>query len=133
MNLVPETNVDLMLQRHEREANNATHVDLRLGTPTTGLHSWAIPKAKLPELKEKLLAVQTKVHPYSYGTFSGKLERGRARGQVDFLTKAKAKILKVKPDRIVFKATINDKPAVYSLIRTKNKRNWILRRSKSAG
>ena len=128
--LVPKTNVDFVLQQHYRRANNQTHLDLRLGTPTTGLHSWAIPKAKLPDLKEKLLAVQTAVHPYEYSNFAGELTRGRARGHVDLLTKVKARIVKIGPDKVVFTTTLNDKPSTFSLVRSnKDPKDWIIRQS----
>lgn len=46
------------------------------------LKSWVIPKAKLPDKGQKLLAIQTEDHPFEYLTFEGEIEKGYGAGQV---------------------------------------------------
>lgn len=75
--------------QHHQQLGNREHLDLRLGTPTTGLHSWAVPKAKMPEPGEKRLLVQTPVHDYSYGEFQGPLRSGKGMVRRQAYTDAK--------------------------------------------
>ncbi len=51
------------------------HFDLRLEKDGV-LKSWAIPKARVPDEKTKLLAVQVEDHDLAYGTFEGEIEEG---------------------------------------------------------
>jgi hypothetical protein len=121
--------LDFLLNEHYQPNKRTTHVDMRMGTPSSGLYSWALPKGRLPEEKEKLLAVQTPVHDYQKNiSFSGELPRGK--GTVRPIERGKTKILKVSPDKITFEIMYGDAPAVFTLIRnSKDKDKWILRRS----
>jgi hypothetical protein len=123
---------DYVLQRHETARQpERPHLDLRLGSPSTDLHSWALPKARMPVDKEKLLAVQTQLHNFGYGSFTGPIGKGYGRGLVSMEDKGKARITKVGPDAVHFTLAHTKVPASYTLIRTggKDGRNWLLVRS----
>ena len=47
--------------------------------------SFAIPKARLPEGKEMLLAIKTEDHPWEYKDFEGKISEGYGEGQMELL------------------------------------------------
>ncbi len=49
------------------------------------LRSWAIPKHRFPNATEKLLAIQTEDHPWSYKDFSGTITGGYGAGDVKLL------------------------------------------------
>jgi hypothetical protein len=55
------------------------HFDLRLENDDGTMSSWAIPKARLPHNKEKLLAQKTEDHPISYNKFKGEIPEGGPR------------------------------------------------------
>jgi hypothetical protein len=120
---------DYVLQRHETARQpQRPHLDLRLGSPSTNLHSWALPKAHMPSEKEKLLAVQTQLHDFGYGSFTGPIGRGYGRGLVSMEDKGKARITKVSPDAVHFTLAHTKVPASYTLVRTggKDGRQWLL-------
>lgn len=108
--------VKYVLQRHETARKpGRPHLDLRLGTPRTGLFSWAIPKGSLPGVRQKYLAPQSTVHDYGYGDFTGTVGRGRTRGNVTMDDKGQARITRVSPN------TLN-----FTLAHTKDKRRFSL-------
>ena len=73
-----------VIQRHQ-----ATHLhyDLRLENDHGTLTSFAIPKHRLPNKGERLLATQTEDHPVSYVTFSGTIDEGYGAGEVKIVSK----------------------------------------------
>ncbi len=95
--------VDYVLHSHYRNRNKNTHYDLRMGTPNVGLYSWAIPKSRMPDLKEKLLAKQTALHDYKRTMgFTGDIPTGSAAGKLDIVSQGKAKLVKVGPGKVLF-------------------------------
>ena len=115
------------LQKHYSARNKRDHYDLRLGSPELGLYSWAIPKARMPEDKEKLLAVRTPLHKYDYNNFTGNIPKGRGAGRVTMSYRGMAEILKSTPKTVEYRVKDTETPQRFKLIRTnKNKRMWIL-------
>ena len=92
----------LCLQLH-RAQRAGTHIDIRFESygntelydskrPVTNeprgidnrvLRSFAIPKAKLPEIGEKLLCIPTEDHPWEYKDFDGVIADGYGKGSVE--------------------------------------------------
>jgi hypothetical protein len=123
----PEPEWMMAIQEHKaRKAG--THYDLRLVQPLTDkAHSWAIPKAKLPTKKDKmLLAVQQPTHKRDYALhFTGTLPEGYGAGTVTMPIKEKVKMLKMSPDRVKFERPGGQK---FNLFRTKGNK-WGIKRA----
>jgi len=62
------------IQLHYQKKKRSSHFDLRvLDKRKKVLLSWAFPKSKFPEEKERMLAIRTPDHPVSYMYYQGKL------------------------------------------------------------
>ena len=69
----------------------------------TVMWSFAIPKAKTPEGKEKLLAIETEPHPVEYNSFEGKIPEGMyGAGEVKIYDSGKVRWIDVSPKKVVF-------------------------------
>lgn len=88
---------------------------------STGLISYAIPKAKLPDKGEKLFLTETEVHPTSYIHFSGPLKEGYGAGHVKIVDKGFFEILDVSEDKIEIYLKGDKIKGKYAIIFTKNK------------
>ena len=73
----------IIIQEHNAD-KAGLHWDLRFEHAGV-LKSWAIPKARLPEAKEQLLAMQVSDHPLSWGSFDGIIKEGYGKGSVKLL------------------------------------------------
>jgi hypothetical protein len=97
------------------------HYDLRLGDKKTGkAYSWAIPKAKLPEPGEQVLAIPTFIHSVKYMDFEGIIGEGYGQGKVTLPHRGKAIIHKASPEMTKFTAIVNGKPNTYILFKPSN-------------
>lgn len=127
---------------------NKTHYDLRLEIPYSnlkeyknkrtpnspepkrskkGLLSFAIPKARLPNDNEKLLVIQTEIHPYQYINFRGKIPKGEyGAGFMSIKDKGTWRLLNKKSDRITFMLKGKLTNAIYTLIKLKTKNRWLM-------
>lgn len=109
------------------------HWDLRLVDPETGFaHSWAVPKAQLPEGNQKLLAVRTPTHTAHYALNFGAKEKqdigkGYGKGTVQIVHKEPVKIVKSEKNKLQFDRIMGDDKERLVLFRTKGD-NWLLRR-----
>lgn len=105
------------------------HKDLRLENDQGTMTSFAIPKAKLPEKNEKLLAMETEPHPIGYMHFGkGKgeeISEGYGKGKVKIHSKGKYELVEWKKDMIKFKIP----EGIFILHRTDDKK-WIIMRGK---
>ena len=72
------------VQIHWQKKNRSEHFDLRILDPKKKfLWSWAMPKKRFPDYKEKVLALKTANHKISYMYFSGTLTNGDKVGLYD--------------------------------------------------
>lgn len=69
----------------------------------TALLSFAIPKAKIPEPGERVLAIETELHPIEYIHFEGKIPATEyGGGIVKVYDRGKYKILEAEKNKLVF-------------------------------
>jgi hypothetical protein len=120
----------LAVQDHEA-TRAGRHYDLRLVDPDAGkAHSWAIPKARLPEPGEKLLAVQTFTHTPEYALHFGDkkpelIESGYGKGRVRMAVKAPVDIIEANNDKVRFNLYEGKQNNEYVLRRTRENK-WLL-------
>lgn len=116
--------VDFFVQRHlARRAGE--HQDVRLGTPETGLFSWATRKA-LPGPGGRPIALfRQPLHEHAYGGWSGTIPAGAyGAGTVKAETKGRALVTKVTPDAVSFTLAHTGDPVRYTLRKTDGR--WLL-------
>lgn len=124
--LTPGQLVTYALQEHRtKRSKGRSHYDLRLGTPDTGLFSWAVPQARLPLPKEKLLAIRTELHRHGYGQFQGTLGPGYGQGQVRRADYGEAVIHSHTPRSVQFTIAHAKVPTRYRLMHIKEDQ-WLL-------
>ncbi len=132
---LPETAKDkqwvmAVQEHHARKAGK--HWDLRLVDPDTGFaHSWALPKSRLPEGNQKVLAVRTPTHTENYALNFGAqgkqtIGKGYGKGTVEIVHKEPVKIIKADNNKIQFDRIIGDDNEKLTLFRTKGDA-WLLR------
>jgi hypothetical protein len=87
-----------VLHDHYRKRQHSSHYDLRiLSLNKTFTFSFAFPKKKFPKQGEKLLVIQTPVHPLSILTLHGELNNG---DKMTILEKGKCSYVSVTPSKI---------------------------------
>ena len=101
----------MVIQEHD-SVKAGLHWDLRFekthtnkNSPLYGekvLRSFAIPKHKLPEGKERILAVQVGDHAWSYRNFEGNLGPGYGRGSVKMIFNGKVEVEHFDDKKIIF-------------------------------
>ena len=77
----------LVIQEHDA-VKAGLHWDIRFEDEINGekiLRSFAVPKHRLPNKKEQLLAIQVEDHPWSYRNFEGHLGEGYGEGDVKMI------------------------------------------------
>jgi hypothetical protein len=122
------TNWTMAIQDHEAD-RAGQHYDLRLVDPATGhAHSWALPKARMPEPGKSVLAVQQPTHTKEYATEFGKERGGRriiegyGKGNVKLKEVVDADVFHSKPEetgtRLRFNIYRSTGPEEYALVRT---------------
>lgn len=113
-----------VIQKHDAE-KAGTHFDLRLENDDGAMSSWAVPKARLPKGKEKLLAQHVEDHPISYSKFEGEIEEGYGKGKVKIHDKGTYESIKWTRDTIKFKLKGKKEKGTYTLHKTDGKK-WLL-------
>ncbi|MFA5023482.1 MAG: DNA polymerase ligase N-terminal domain-containing protein [Patescibacteria group bacterium] len=113
-----------VIQKHDAE-KAGTHYDLRLENDKGAMSSWAIPKARLPKGKEKLLAQKVEDHPTSYNIFEGKIEEGYGKGVVAIHDSGHYEEIEKTNKKIKFKLNGKKEKGTYVLINTDGKR-WLI-------
>ena len=109
---------------HRSEGPAKEHFDLRLGDPRTGhAHSWAM--KHLPKPGEKRLAVQQPTHTLPYMDFSGAIESGYGKGQVELAQRDKMEVLRAGPGEVRFNVYRGKGQDEFLLKKTKNDQ-WLV-------
>ena len=119
------------IQDHWQKKPNSSHLDLRILNPReTTLWSWAIPKHRLPNIGEKMLAIRTPNHKVSYMYFSGKLDNGDT---VEVFDRGKCKIMVLTQNLIVVNFSGNRIRGIYNFIKLVGSEDaWLVSRSKNS-
>jgi len=127
LNKLREGLADYVIQRH-RAARAGEHFDYRLGTPETGLFSWATKPPRLPEPGEKRFLRQQPLHSHAYGKFQGTIGRGYGRGQVRREQMGKVLITKATPNKIEYTIATSGTPERFVLLKPEQWRGheWLL-------
>ena len=107
------------------------HYDLRLEKDGV-LKSWAVPKG-IPEVGQKVLAVEVEDHPYDYANFEGEIPKGQyGAGTVKIWDKGYYKTKLWENDKIEVTFEGNRLKGRYILVRLKRAgdKNWLLLKGK---
>lgn len=118
--------VDFVIQRHRAE-RAGLHNDIRLGTPDTGLYSWAT-KHELPEPGARRALFQQPLHSHAYGAFEGRIPSGYGKGDVRVSRRGQVLVTDVRPDRIEFTTADQRHPERFALLRPRKwgAKDWLL-------
>jgi hypothetical protein len=127
-----------MLAVQDHAARRARrHYDLRLIDPDAHrAHSWAIPKARLPDPGERLLAVQTFTHTPEYALHFGEkrpetIGQGYGAGTVRMALKAPTDIIEADNTKVRFRVRGEDsEPDQEFLLKRTRRDKWLLTRVK---
>jgi hypothetical protein len=121
--LKPGSLAQLVIQKHNAKVAKL-HYDVRLGTPDTGLLSWAVRKG-LPEPGIKRLGILQPLHDWEYKDYEGRIKSGYGAGTVKKERDEKVLITNVDKNGVTF-VTANEKyPQRFRLQKTDDK-NWLL-------
>ena len=117
----------LSLQEHHAD-RAGHHYDLRLIDPDTGhAHSWALPKATMPEPGKSVLALQQPTHTADYALNFGKdkeqtIAKGYGKGRVKIKALEDIEVYHSKPEaegtRVRFNVYKSTGPEEYAIVRT---------------
>jgi hypothetical protein len=90
--------------QHHHAVRSGHHIDLRLIDPDEKAHSWALPKAKLPEPGERVLAIPQPTHTREYAGRKGEfhLIEGYGRGKVIGSGLMPTEVVSARPGAIKF-------------------------------
>jgi len=125
--LTPGQLVDYAVQLHDARRAGRHH-DIRLGSPETGLFSWAARKG-LPQPGAKHLAIRQPLHEPSYARFEGEIPSGYGAGKVTRQDLGQVLVTKVNDDSIHFTLAHRRYPERYVLMKPqkdKDDRRWLL-------
>ncbi|MFA5048467.1 MAG: DNA polymerase ligase N-terminal domain-containing protein [Patescibacteria group bacterium] len=107
------------------------HWDLRLENDDGTMSSWALPKFRLPNEKEKLLAISVENHPISYNKFEGKIPEGQyGSGTVKIHDGGTYKKIEWTEKKISFKLNGKKETGSYNIIKTSGNK-WLIMRAKN--
>ena len=126
---LPKEVVMLLIQEHlARRAGK--HYDIRIGTPQTGLYSWATKKEPYltPAGKSRAWFRQP-LHSWDYKDFEGIIEDGYGAGKVKKKEERKILVTSVAPNRVEFTLADQRYPERFILFRPENwhkPKEWLL-------
>ncbi len=89
-----------VIQEHNAK-RAGLHWDLRFEDNGV-LKSWAVPKHRLPEVGERLLAMPTEDHPWSYRDVDGIIEDGYGAGTVKLVYSDQVEVKTFTDSKIAF-------------------------------
>ena len=117
-----------VIQEH-RAKKSGLHWDFRIKKDKK-LASWVIPKHKMPESGQNLLAVRTSDHPLDWAEFEGDITDGYGQGNVKIIDKGDCNIYKWGNISIVFELKGSKIRGRFALVHIGQKKNWLILRSK---
>lgn len=122
---LPPGLVDFVIQLHAAQ-RAGEHRDVRLGTPQTGLYSWAT-KHELPEPGARRALYQQPVHQHGYKDFQGTLT-GYGAGTVRTQRKGKVLVTKAAPGLVEFTTADQRYPERFRLFKPAawKDKDWLL-------
>lgn len=129
--LAPGQVHDLVVQRHHAD-RAGEHLDVRLGSPDTGLYSWATRKP-LPAPGERRGVFRQPVHSHGYKDFEGEIASGYGKGRVARELAGRALVTKVTPDSVHVTTAHNRYPERYVFVRGRSDKDWLLVNSTPRG
>ena len=116
--------------RFEAYGDTDTYLSKRDNTPepldktSRVLKSFAVPKSRLPDFGEKLLAIPTEDHPWNYKDFEGTIPDGYGAGTVKLLFSDYIEISEMRETKIKF--AYNKK--TYVIFAMGNTGKWLIMR-----
>jgi bifunctional non-homologous end joining protein LigD len=115
---------DFVLHEHFSTGHAGHHMDLRIKyLNKEKLASWALPKAKIPKERDRLLAVRTEDHAMFWLKFRGTIPEGEyGAGEVEIAQSGRMEIVHWKSNGIVFEVTGRPMNGRYALILMKTKK-----------
>jgi hypothetical protein len=116
--------LDYTVQRHEAK-RAGLHRDVRIGSRSHGLFSWATRK-DLPSEGGKIAIHEQPVHPHSYLGWEGDIPSGYGAGKVSTEHLGKALITKSSPDEL--HATLASKRGTHRVAFIRGPKGWLLAR-----
>lgn len=125
--LRPGQLVDWLVSRHDA-VRAGPHRDVRLGTPATGLISWAT-KKELPKPGKQIVLHGQPTHAHEHLDFQGEHPKGYGQGHVAHEDRGQARILAVGPNKLHFALAHHDPQTQLRLVRPKgwDNRKWLTR------
>ena len=118
--------IDWFIKLHEAK-RSGTHFDYRLGTPHTGLYSWASRKELPAESGKGRSWFRQPLHTFANGAWEGYIGKGYGAGKVTLQDKGKLLVTNVKPNRISFTLASKKYPERFTLVKGKGtNRQWYL-------
>lgn len=116
---------DFIIQKHKAQ-RAGTHFDVRFGSPSTGLYSWAT-KKELPQPGKPITLFQQPIHSFKYKDFEGVIPKGYGAGSVEKYKEDKVLINAVTPDAIHLTLSSKQQPERYALLKPKDgSKDWLL-------
>jgi hypothetical protein len=118
--------IDWFVKLHDAK-RSGRHLDYRLGTPNTGLFSWASRKELPTESGQGRSWFRQPLHTFANGAWEGYIGKGYGAGKVTLQDKGKLLVTTVKPNRISFTLAHRKYPERFTLVKGKGGTNqWYL-------
>ncbi len=122
---------NFVIQVHRIGRSNKVHWDLRIQNPRNDqLWSWAIPKQKMPQSGNKILAIKQSDHPPSFLDLEGtRIAKGGRRDRYEIYDKGKVDLLSAGNDRMFvefYGSRITGKYMFIDIDDTSNQDNWLI-------
>ena len=116
---VPGTKEDI------KETCSYSNLNIEIKEANSVLWSFAVPKAKLPQRGERILAIETEPHPIEYKDFEGEIpEKNYGAGKVKIYDKGTVKWKEVSEKKLVFELSGKSITGEFVLVHFKEK-NWL--------
>lgn len=109
-----------VIQEHDAD-KAGLHWDIRFEDKGV-LKSWVIPKHRLPEFGEKLLAIPVEDHSLDYANFEGIIEEGYGAGSVKLVHCDQVEVSTLTDTKIIFEYDGNK----YDMFKMNGQNKWLV-------